>query len=852
MTEGATTAALVVGIDRYDIGPALLRPLSGAVADAAAAVGWLKTLDVPNDRIFLHSSPLDAPAAVATGVAVRPAGERDIWSSAYEIGTLSGSRLFIFLFGHAVFEPRYKRLFFTQEFGVNDNWANLSIDRYIDYFLSRDFRRQFLFLDGCHNLPYPEKARGRFRAGFLGGEDITPRAENSMVACFSCSQSEVAQEIGGRGLFTQHLLEAVAPTAPLPDALLLDWRTGERSVDIRLVMEALAPLVSQEAATAPGGQLQHPDYRLEGWPTDRSTIMRLPGDGVGLDIEVDPATDVGTGLRLVEVQGESPPYWTRRWAEPPAVKLPKGLPTRVVCWVQNGWRCRPEQVRLSIDSDQSVRFLLDRDVRPGMPETWVPPEPGTVEIHRLFAHQLGTGDWYETPYKEAASTLGKPAPPAGRAVVAPGITMFEHESGPEFHVGGDARRRADAVVGDWWRALENVTPIDVSYRLEIIETVPAPAEPELRLELPPGGADRLAGPLAGHRVVRVGAAGAAPSEETLRSLQEVEREPLIKARPGPVRVAVELPWGSWSQVVNLGEREQATVALPAEVGLPPLRITLAGELEWAPIGTRAPTGTRVIGVSGSRPTGWVQTGLFGPSQGRLRAARRGSAAWSLAVPPSLDYADAYAGPMPLVALESGVRFPVIWGRAFGMEATRRVLRVEPLSPVPTPQWDLLVTTGRLDSLGEEERNELAHGKWQDPLLGVAAAYAIHVAGDRRTLEVVLTNTQGLFEGTRLCDLDLLDIAAIHPEAGRLDAADVDRLELLARQGAVPGFRWGVDLALDLVVRARTTPVLDAWAAALARIKKRSSRLSIWTAWRDARTRRNASAGRRNRNTKVGS
>jgi hypothetical protein len=135
---------------------------------------------------------------------------------------------------------------------------------------------------------------------------------------------------------------------------------------------------------------------------------------------------------------------------------------------------------------------------------------------------------------------------------------------------------------------------------------------------------------------------------------------------------------------------------------------------------------------------------------------------------------------------------------------------------------------------------LAQGKWEDPILGVAAAYAIHVAGDRRTLEIVLANTQGLFDRAPICDLELLEIAASHPKAGHLKARESDRLERLARQGAIPAFRWGVDVALDLAVRARRTHALDAWTAALTLIKKRSSRLSIWTAWRDARVRHTSS------------
>jgi hypothetical protein len=203
MDEGSTTWALVVGINHYDAGPDKVRPLSGAVADAAATVSWLKRIGVPKEQIFLHTSPLASPAVAATQVIPKSALEVEIWASINRLTKVStGTRLFVFLFGHAIYEPENKRLFFTQDFGVNDRWVNLSLDRYIDLFLSMGFRRQFLFMDGCNNLPYPRTARTKIGAGYSGPADVTPRAENSMVACYSCSQTEEAAEIGGRGLFT--------------------------------------------------------------------------------------------------------------------------------------------------------------------------------------------------------------------------------------------------------------------------------------------------------------------------------------------------------------------------------------------------------------------------------------------------------------------------------------------------------------------------------------------------------------------------------------------------------------------------------------------------------------------------
>ncbi len=828
MTEGATTAALVVGIDRYDIGPTGLRPLTGAVADAAAAVSWLQALEVPNDRIFLHVSPDKAPVAAATGVRIQSARELDIWGSVYRLGRLSGCRLFVFLFGHAVFEPRWGRLFLTQEFGVNDNWANLSIDRYIRYFLSTDFQRQFLFMDGCNNLPYPEDARGRFQAGFRGGDDVTPRARTSMVACFSCSQTEFAAEIGGRGLFTRHLLEALTPASPAPNTLQLDWATGEVSVDITKAMAYIQPLVTEEAATAPSAQQQHPDYRLEGYPApDRPTVMHIAGQAVGLDVEVDPAADVPAAVQQVEVKVNAPPYWTRTWepggasAAPPPAKLPKGSETRVVCWVQDGWRSEPQLVKQQLDADQTFQFRIGPAVGGGGPGGWVVAAPGTVEIQRLVAHQRGVRRWHSTPYYQAALFLGRPQPGWGDRV-GPGVTIFQHGSGPEFHldVTGLGQR---AVIENWREALDEVTPPDVTYRVEVVKTTPAPPEPELFLDLPAGGATQLAGPLADQPTVWVGPAGADQSQGTLRSLREVEFEPVIKVRPGPVQVVVELPWGSWNTVVDVSEQGPTRVTLPDAVGLPPLRTILSGELEWL-------RGyTLVIGTAGTGPGGWVQTGLFGASRRTLTPAPEGNAAWSLSVP---DVEANRPSPGMLVELETGERFPVQWSRAFGFETTPRGLRVEPLSAIDAPEWDLLVTTGRLDALSRQERSALALRKWADPIMGLAAAYAIHVAGERQMLQIVLQNTRTLFGPLSPCDLDLIEIAARRPEGGNLDAGESDQLDGLARHGAVPAFRWGVSLALDLAVYAQRTPALEAWTVALRKVEERLSPLSIWTAWRD--------------------
>src|SRR5260370_9944369 len=112
MNEGQTPWALVVGIDRYDAAPTV-RELQGAVADAIVAVQWLRRLAVPDTQIRLHASPStsNAPALNQLGLAYKPARNPDIWSSVSDLRQQTGTRLFVFLFGHGLYDPSTRTLF---------------------------------------------------------------------------------------------------------------------------------------------------------------------------------------------------------------------------------------------------------------------------------------------------------------------------------------------------------------------------------------------------------------------------------------------------------------------------------------------------------------------------------------------------------------------------------------------------------------------------------------------------------------------------------------------------------------------------------------------------------------------
>ena len=120
----ANSLALVVGIDRYDL--ADVPALTGATADAVAAVNWLRTLGVPDAQILLNVSPSPTSKAAldALRIHVEDATFSKIWGSIYRLHQVpDGTRLFIFLSGHGLYDAADGRLFLTQEYAVNGNFT---------------------------------------------------------------------------------------------------------------------------------------------------------------------------------------------------------------------------------------------------------------------------------------------------------------------------------------------------------------------------------------------------------------------------------------------------------------------------------------------------------------------------------------------------------------------------------------------------------------------------------------------------------------------------------------------------------------------------------------------------------
>jgi len=747
------------------------------------------------------------------GLPYAPAREPDLWSSIEKLGDVkTGTRLFVFLSGHGLYDPESGRLFLTQEAGGRA-WTNLGMEPYLELFRSFRFARQFVFLDGCQNYPYPENARPTVKAAMHPGvAGYTPRPGNTLIACYAAGQDQLAVETdpqgpgGARGAMLRFLLDGLDLEHPCPEAVMLDFATGEQSVDLRRLFELCRATVERDALALSPPIQQTPVLEAVGPAgADRVLpIVRLPERPTArVRVGVSPA-EAGPEVKTLRIFAEEPAQWDlrlpalpgERIALPVDSRLPVGLRGFAQCRIrpEADWDLVEDLQRFVVTAkepakDQAILFTLQELTRgPSLPLS-LPLDFGSSD-----GDVVGRED-EEAVFRDSDSgRRRKPSSP------------------PRFPASPSTFR----------------------------------GSPRLRLLLPPGGAAALAGALQGSPALWVGDPAEAPAAPLWRQIpmagQTLTLESLagrregLRVEPGPVRVLLDLPWGSWSSTVH-ALTEEVTVALPEAVGPTPLRVSLLEELRER--------GTALLGVEGPPPELALRTGLRAPpalrSAGQGRAVRvRGGAVWEILFP---SEATALGAPGEIAIAEEvngAFGLAILGGRSLAIDRSGGGLRVEPLSAVPEPAWDLLMSLGRLDALSAEDARELTYGKWEDWLLGLAGAYAIYAqpaAHSHQYLREVLTNLDRL--GVRAPDLDLLWVALAgfgnpgppgHEGDGDAAPIDLGRLRPWAEAGSVPLLRWGVPLALRLLAGVEE-PALAGWRFSLTEIRRRLSPISTWTAWR---------------------
>jgi hypothetical protein len=824
MIDADKTWALVVGIDRYDLPE--ISPLTGAVADAVAAVRWLRSLGVPDQHIYLNASPAAKARALLEGVNITIADNArfaSIWASIFKLDKIDdGKRLFVFLSGHGLYQLSDGRLFLTQEYGVDSNWsANLGLEEFQKFFLSMKFAEQFLFFDGCQNY---DTTPGRTSAVAANGPPIKnriPIEANGLVACFAASQNEVAIEVKGRGAMLGPLLEELQVSHlanlsaydPRQTAIAYDWKSGSRALDLRkLFFDFIKPQVEKKASDADRRQtpLLEVYGAAGGWPELR--ILDLPAVATALlKIEVDPPESI-EAIEQIIVSARLPhrDYYLPPPAPlnlPDACRVPNGATVEPSCslnpftpWVLKETPpkftvARPEHdavfklERMAVMPRPSTRGMLN------LPDDW-PQVLRSNEAERVNIRLLSR-DGKQTSispdaYNEIAAQANLEMPiETGNEH---GIRMIRYIYGPDFVVPKRASKSSGRLVEGWARALARHRP----EKIDRVAVIPPGKlfpdyKPNLEFRMPSGGARQLGGFLSEARVVFIERAGSVRStsqwsDDGEFSLGALEDLKCIRAEPGYQRVTVDLPWGSWTNFVDVPRDGVVTCELPPRVGLPPLRNSV-------PRGAKGSPGS-VAHVISTATNGWSE----GVDFEQFRAGRVLS--------------------IPFKHLPEDSRymtFPWPVGGRMAIDIAGNFPRVEPYSTSTTPEWDLLISCGRLEAIASERLASLCQEGSEaddDVFLGVALAYAAYSARSWKDLKAVLHRVS---EHSN----DILDIALLQAELKSHASTGADHAEEIGRRltaGELPIFRWG----LQLTRRISTVPTL------LDQIQAVVSSWSNWT------------------------
>jgi hypothetical protein len=809
----ANSWALVVGIDQYDV--ADVPSLTGAVADAVAAVKWLRTFGVPDSQILVNASPspTSKPDLDAIKISTEAATFGQIWASIHKLCKVAdGARLFIFLSGHGLYDAADGRLFLTQDYGVNgDLSANLGLDAFKDFFLSLVFLEQFFFFDGCQNYPVSPSLRSPVKARTPPIAGYTPRPENGMAACYAASQNQFALEIDGRGAMLHHLLNeldwvqlcALPPHDPRHSAIIYDWHTGRRTLDLRrLFLNFVKPVVTEAAGKE--GRLQTPVLEPYGTAAGRLDlpILELPAEPTAeLRIAVEPpqATDavaqINISLRSPRRDYYLPPL-KPPLVLPDACRVPQKGDIEPLCYLNSdtSWviKTAPRPFTVSRPQHDAV-FELER--KSGRDPT---PLAGQAEGELGFFNiRLMAADGKQTYVPDQvyvdihqATGLDMPTQWAG----PDGVIMWPHEYGPDFAVLDYAPDGGRNLIDGWARAFARIGPGDVDHVVIVPPgKLPKDHQPNLEFRIP-NGARALGGFLTEERVVFIERASESSEgrfwrgngDYSLGALEDLKR---IRVEPGYHRIRVELPWGNWTDLIDVRHKGVAVCQLPEKIGLPPLRNTVAQDFIGR-LMARSP-GTLMIRSTERRP-GFELT-RWRP----LRDTARFKSGRVL----SLEFEH----------LEPHARFATIawpFDRTLAIDLAGSFPRAEPYSTTPIAEWDLLVTCGRLDAIAPERLSELCHGGWasmpeRDDILGIALAYAAHTAEAWDDLRAILGALGDLANS-------IIDVALLERTCCVTDLTMEEALTRRLAAGELPVFLWGLSLARDA---AREALLIDRIGAA---------------------------------------
>lgn len=754
-------AALIIGIDKYDLTE--IKQLSGCVADAFDATKWLLRLGVPAQSIFLHVSKSAASPAEDPPILVRSADLDSILQSIKALSNGQGEKLFVFMSGHGLHVRSDGPIFLTKDYGSVSNKKNLKIDEYLEFFRSWPYRDQFVFYDACQN---PTAAIGQVSPVQAEGPDrargtYDPSDLNAMTACYSASAGQRAWDGKGHGILVGHTLceldldklKQLQPTDRRQNSVLYDWSSGARQLDLKLIFDdVIRRAVQQDASAAGNSQQPYCERHGRAAKEGKSPILDLDPEvatKVKLSIKPPAAANEVKEIRLVV---QTPMRWlfvpdlNKPLVNPFLCLAPTGGQLEVSCDTKEGslWTASnsPQRQNLSgNDIEIELELAPSHPVRP------------SGRLDQLNVRMVPSGGGppagnLSGQYLEIAADNG-----LSNVLLPKGVAFKQNEHGPDISFDPSIAGAAEAAGGvatDWMRAIRKHVEgqgLDVFISRKGEDLVDLRAN--LRFEFAKGQAERLAGFLKDRQVLSLIPLGRSKAVLKL-SMAEIEKHPKERIAPGPYRLKIELPWGRWSDTIFAASTDATTsVVLPTQIGLEPLR------------------------------NRWT----FGKQDGSSEISRFSGQ------PNRATFVIFTDAGKPVGAVESG-------GIDLLATSVNGALRIEPFSRTTLPEWDLIFTAGRIDSLDNEALTNLIYvsvgAELQEAergLLLLAVGYAAQARKDWSTLDNALDQVTGVMAES--ADFHLLELSS--PQSRRPSLRSSSRVRETLAPRAVPLLRWGGSL-----------------------------------------------------------
>ncbi|MFG2011564.1 hypothetical protein ACGFNF_21115 [Micromonospora sp. NPDC048868] len=257
--------AVVVGVERYDVGPEW--DLDGPVRDACRYVQWLRGHGVDDGSITLLATPLPANQALLAqvGLPVRPAQQAVVYDVlTRELPADQADLLILVWGGHGVVDGDGNGRLFYADASAADK-RNLDVNALMRALMTAFYphqRRQLIVVDACQNLVSELQYVNRLPHQTLPAHPALMPGRDQHVL-FAASPGELALNDSARrtGLFSDELLHALADPAAAwpPDADQLATHLDGRFARLR----------------AEGATSQRPPYLWRRTPAREGVVFDL-------------------------------------------------------------------------------------------------------------------------------------------------------------------------------------------------------------------------------------------------------------------------------------------------------------------------------------------------------------------------------------------------------------------------------------------------------------------------------------------------------------------------------------------------------------------------------------------------